>query len=85
MMLALLIYCHANGEFSSRRHDRAFKIERATHRDIAVRSLTGDTHPDHDTIAKFRLENFDGVAARFVHVLELAQEIRATQNLSRRQ
>jgi transposase len=30
-MLALLIYCYANGIFSSRR------IERATHRDIGVR------------------------------------------------
>ena len=40
MMLSLLIYCYANGVFSSRRHDRAFKIARATHRDIAVRYLT---------------------------------------------
>jgi transposase len=38
MMLALLIYCYANGIFSSRR------IERATHRDLGVRFLTGDTH-----------------------------------------
>ena len=30
MMLSPLIYCYANGVFSSRRHDRAFKIERAT-------------------------------------------------------
>ena len=67
MMLALLIYCYANGIFSSRR------IERATYRDIAVRYLTADTHPDHDTIAKFRRENFDAVATCFVHVLELAQ------------
>ena len=44
MMLALLIYCYANGIFSSRR------IERATHRDVAVRFITADTHPDHDTI-----------------------------------
>ena len=67
MMLALLIYCYANGIFSSRR------IERATYRDIGVRYLTGDTHPDHDTIAKFRRENFDAVTTCFVHVLELAQ------------
>ena len=70
MMLSLLIYCYANGTFSSRR------IERATYRDIAVRYLTGDTHPDHDTIAKFRRENFEAVAACFVHVLELARELR---------
>ena len=48
MMLSLLIYCYANGIFGSRR------IELATQRDIAVRYLTGDTHPDHDTIAKNR-------------------------------
>ncbi len=70
MMLSLLIYCYANGVFSSRR------IEQATYRDIAVRYLTGDTHPDHDTIAKFRRENFDAVGACFVHVLELARELK---------
>lgn len=70
MMLSLLIYCYANGVFSSRR------IERATHRDIAVRFLTANTHPDHDTIAKFRRENFGAVAACFVHVLELAHELK---------
>ena len=70
MMLSLVIYCYANGIFSSRR------IERATHRDIAVRYLTGDTHPDHDTIAQFRRENFEAVAACFVHVLELARELK---------
>lgn len=70
MMLALLIYCYANGIFSSRR------IERAPHRDIAVRYLTGDTHPDHDTIAKFRRENFEVVSACFVRILELAREMK---------
>jgi len=70
MMLGLLIYCYANGVFSSRR------IERATHRDVVVRYLTCNTHPDHDTIAKFRRENFDAVAACFVHVLELARELK---------
>jgi transposase len=51
MTLALLIYCYANGIFASRR------IERATYRDLGVRFLTGDTHPDHDTICTFRREN----------------------------
>lgn len=69
MMLALLIYCYANGIFSSRR------IEKATYRDLGVRFLTADTHPDHDTIATFRRENFEAVAACFVRVLELAQEL----------
>jgi len=70
MMLSLLVYCYANGIFSSRR------IERATYRDIAVRYLTGDTHPDHDTICTFRRENFSAVADCFVRVLELARELR---------
>ena len=52
MMLALMIYCYANGIFSSRR------IERATHRDIGVRFVAANRHPDHDTIARFRRENF---------------------------
>ena len=51
MMLALLIYCYANGIFSSRR------IERATHRDIGVRFVAANVHPDHDTIATFRHDN----------------------------
>jgi transposase len=67
MMMELLVYCYANGVFSSRR------IERATHRDIAVRMLTANTHPDHDTIAKFRRENRLAVSECFVKVLELAQ------------
>ncbi len=41
MMLALLIYAYANGLFGRRR------IERATYRDVSVRSLCGgEHHPD---------------------------------------
>lgn len=69
MMLALLIYCYANGIFSSRR------IERATYRDVGVRFVTADTHPDHDTICKFRRENLAAVSEAFVQVLQLAQEM----------
>ncbi len=69
MMLALVIYCYANGLFSSRR------IERATYRDVAVRYLTGDTHPDHDTICAFRRENGEAVKQAFVEVLRLAREM----------
>ena len=70
LMLALLIYCYANGLFSSRR------IERATYRDIAVRYLTADTHPDHDTLCTFRRNNLEAIAAAFVDVLELAKELK---------
>ena len=69
MMLGLLIYCYANGLFSSRR------IERATYRDIGVRYLTGDTHPDHDTICTFRRENFEAVGEAFLQLLRLAREM----------
>ena len=69
MMMALLVYCYANGVFSSRR------IERATHRDVAVRYLTGDTHPDHDTICTFRRENAEAVGEVFLQILLLAKEM----------
>ncbi len=70
MMLALLIYSYANGVFSSR------KIERATYRDVAVRYLTGNTHPDHDTICSFRRKNFEAVSAAFLEILKLAGELK---------
>jgi transposase len=70
MMLALLIYCYANGIFSSRR------IERATHRDLGVRFVAANRHPDHDTIATFRRENFAAVAASFLQVLLMARELK---------
>jgi transposase len=73
MMLALLIYCYANGIFASRR------IERASYRDLGVRFLTGDTHPDHDTICSFRRENEKLIAKFFVRVLELARELKLLQ------
>jgi len=70
MMLALLIYCYAQGTFSSRR------IEKATWRDVAVRYLCADAHPDHDTICEFRRRNFAAVAECFLRVLLLARELR---------
>ena len=70
IMLALLIYCYANGIFSSRR------IERATYRDIGVRYVTANTHPDHDTVCKFRRENLAAVHESFVQVLLLAKELK---------
>ena len=66
MMLGLLIYCYATGTFSSRR------IETLTYENVAVRFLTGDTHPDHDSICKFRRENKVLLSHAFHQVLELA-------------
>lgn len=68
LMLALLVYCYANGVFSSRR------IERATYRDIGARFIAANTHPDHDTIATFRRTNKAAFEAAFLEVLLLARE-----------
>jgi len=66
MMLALLIYCYATGTFSSR------KIERLTHDSVPVRLLCADTHPDHDSICKFRRANEALLRSSFHQVLECA-------------
>ena len=66
-MLALLICSYANGVLSSRR------IERATYRDIAVRFVAANLHPDHDTIAVFRRSNKAAFEAAFLQVLLLAR------------
>ncbi len=65
-MLALLIYCYATGTFASRR------IETLTYENVAVRYLCADTHPDHDSICKFRRENKELLASSFHQILELA-------------
>ena len=57
MMLALLIYCSANRMFSSRR------IGKAIFRDVAVRFVAADPHPEHDTVATFRREHQTAFAA----------------------
>ena len=67
-MLALPVHCCANGIFGSRR------IERATHRDIGVRCVAANCHPDHDTICTFRRNSFEAVSAAFPEVLPLARE-----------
>jgi transposase len=73
MMLALSIYSYATGTFGSRR------IEQSTYDNVAVRLLTGDTHPDHDTICTFRRENRALLSECFLKVLQMAQELRVAQ------
>jgi len=70
LMLALLVYCYANGIFSSRR------IEKATYRDIGVRYVAANLHPDHDTICSFRRRNLEAVASAFEQVLLMARELK---------
>lgn len=66
MMLGLLIYSYATGTFSSR------KIEKLTYENLAVRFLTGDTHPDHDSICTFRRENKELMESAFHRILHCA-------------
>jgi transposase len=66
MMLSLLIFCYSTGTFSSR------KIENLTFDSVPVRYLCADTHPDHDSICKFRRENKELLESSFQQVLECA-------------
>ncbi len=68
MMSGLLIYGYCAGIFSSRR------IERATYEDVAFRFLSGDQHPDHDTIAAFRERHLEALKGLFLQVLKLCEQ-----------
>ena len=66
MMLALLFYCYAKGLFTSR------QIEQATYEMIPVLYISGGTHPDHDSINRFRKRFLDQLQPLFVQILEYA-------------
>lgn len=68
MMVALLLYAYCVGKPSSRR------IEQATYDDVAFRVLTGDQHPDHDSIADFRRGHLAALSGLFTQVLRLCQK-----------
>ncbi len=65
MMVALLLYCYAIGERSSR------AIERRCQLDVAVRAITANQRPDHATIARFRKRHQDALSGLFAQVLGL--------------
>src|SRR5271169_1009162 len=67
MLVALLLYGYATGTFSSR------ALERASYDSIAFRYITGNTHPDHDTINSFRKRFLKDIEAVFLQVLGYAQ------------
>lgn len=69
MLLALLFYGYATGEFSSRR------IERATYDSVAFRFIAANTHPDHDTIAAFRKRFLPQLKGLFVQILQVAHAL----------
>ena len=65
MVVSLLSYAYATGEFSSR------GIERHCRQDIAYRVITANEVPDHATIARFVSRHQDALAGLFTAVLEL--------------
>jgi transposase len=69
MLVALLLYGYATGTFSSR------ALERASYDSIAVRYVTANTHPDHDTINSFRKRFLKQIEAIFIQVLGYAREV----------
>ena len=68
VMVALLLYCYAVGERSSRR------IERRCVEDVAVRVICANRAPDHTTIARFRQRHERALAELFGEVLALCAE-----------
>jgi len=68
-LLAVLVCGCATGIFSSR------TLERATCDSVAFRFIAAGTHPDHDTLAKFRRRFIGRLQALFVQVLELAKQM----------
>ena len=68
MMVKLLVYGYAIGVTSSR------KLEKKTTEDVAFRVLSGDQHPDHDSIASFRKRHLGKLGGLFVQILVLCQK-----------
>jgi transposase len=68
MLLKLLIYGYTQGKTSSR------KLERATYEEVPYRVLSGNQHPDHDSIAVFRKRHLPALGSLFVQVLRLCRE-----------
>src|ERR1019366_3568703 len=69
MLVALLLYGHATGVFSSRR------LERACFDSVAFRFISANTSPDHDTIADFRKRILPDFPSIFLQVLLVAKEL----------
>jgi transposase len=68
LMVKLLVYGYAIGVVSSR------KLERATYRDLAVRMLCADQHPDYRSIARFRARHLEALGGLFVQALRLCRQ-----------
>lgn len=67
LLTRVLLYAYAVGITSSRR------IEKATYDDVPIRYLASDQHPDHDTIAAFRQQHLQELAALFAQALDMCR------------
>src|SRR5664280_490625 len=72
MMLALLFYGYVTGIFTSR------KLEQATYHLIPVLYITGNTHPDHNSINTFRKRFLEEMKDLFTQILLRAYALLAS-------
>ena len=68
LMVKLLLYGYATAVMTSR------KLEAGTYRDVALRMLCADQHPDFRSIARFRARHLDALAGLFVQALRLCKQ-----------
>ncbi|MDE2832926.1 MAG: transposase [Bacteroidota bacterium] len=68
MMVRILIYGYAPGVISSR------EIARSLETDVAFRVLAANNTPSHQTICRFRKENFEWLQDLFMQVVRVAQK-----------
>jgi transposase len=69
VLLKAILYCYSAGILSSRRIEKACKVN------IIAKALAEDTEPDHDTIAAFITTNRNGVIDLFTQVLLQCDEL----------
>jgi transposase len=70
MLLSLLFYGYSTGIFSSR------KIEKSTYDSVAFRYISGNHHPDHDTISTFRKRFLPEIKVWFKEILLIGKEMK---------
>ncbi len=69
LLLSLIFYGYSTGVFSSR------KIETATYDAVAFRFISGNHHPDHDTISSFRKRVLPQLKGWFKEILLIGNEL----------
>jgi hypothetical protein len=69
LLLSLIFYGYSTGVFSPR------KIEAATYDSVAFRFISGNHHPDHDTISSFRKKHLPELKGWFKEILLIGNEL----------